>query len=459
MVNSGSPRRWLVPALLIAAACGSGVSTAGSSPGQSRPADFSDPAPATNLQARAERGLAISPVPIKTEGLSAEDKLKVGLGSYIVNGPGTCTTCHSSPAGYLAGGNPFGVGPNQFVFSRNLTPDPDTGLQLNEWQFLDTLRTGRDRHPPADKMLIVMPWLNFRWMSEADLHAIYAYLKLIPAVKNQTPQDTKAAIPLPPFIPFPDSYTDGEVARALHYNGDYFAPLRGLNVSPLALPDDLANALISPPARTGQFDPDRVNRLGTGSYLVNAMVGCNDCHTSPDRAGNKINTAAFFTGGTVFTVPPPLQPLFHQVRAMSANLKGPNHGFFNEAGDSWTRFQSLILTGTHVDETPARPLGFPMIVIAGSIKNLIEPDLHDVYDYVKSLPNTTGASDVERQPYAVLCAADADCGGAGQTCSVATHECVGKACSVDSDCGACQTCGGGTCQAPAATSLCVATSR
>jgi hypothetical protein len=73
---------------------------------------------------------------------------------------------------------------------------------------------------------------------------------------------------------------------------------------------------------------------------------------------------------------------------------------------------------------------------------------------VKRVPNTTGATDVERQSYARWCATAADC-AAGESCTDATHECFGKACSADADCDACQTCSANACQAALATSPCV----
>lgn len=408
---------------------------------------FSTPPPSKDNDARAARGLQVSPVPIDTKNLSAEDRLKVGIGSYIVNGPGLCTGCHTSAAGFLSGGTPFPLGGGKVVFARNLTPDPATGLQLNEWQLLDTLRTGRDRHAPGDRMLVVMPWLYFRWMSEADMHAIYAYLRAIPPVRNAVPPDNKEGLPLPAALPFPDAYTDGAVDRALNYNGDYFAPLRGENIAPFAMPATVKGAALE--------------SYSTGSYIVNSMAQCSDCHTNPDRSPDqrKLNFGAWLTGGTVFDIQGPPRMIFRQVRSMSANLKGATHGFFNEPADSFERFQNLIRSGTHVDETPPRPLGFPMAVVAKDLSVLIDSDLRAVYDFVKAAPSITGAADVERQPYAVLCAVDTDCGGGGQTCSLATHECIGKACTSDADCGACQTCGGGTCKAPAPDSACVASGR
>jgi hypothetical protein len=427
----------------VAAACASS-----SPPPDPQPADTAQAASDLHgdvalLRRRAERGLAITPVPIDTSSLSDEERTRVGLGSYIVNGTAVCGGCHSSPAGFLAGGNPFGVGPaGQVVYSRNLTPDANTGLTLSRHEFRRVMRTGKDlKHDPT-KMLIVMPWLYFRYMSDADLDAIYAYLRRIPAVDNAVLLDDKHDLALPPDVPFPGSYVDGEVPRPLpddeHRSFDF---RRGL--------------AISPEAQTGKLHGFRLREYGVGAYIANSMTTCNECHTDPDRnATLRIDTSAYLTGGTVFAVPPPLQPVSHQLRSMSANLKGAAHGFFNEQGDSYDRFRALIHAGAHVDETPARPLGFPMNLVATNLTNVLEEDLRAVYAYVKRMPSTSGASDVERRRYARWCAVAGDC-DALELCAPSTHECFGKACSADADCDACQTCSAGRCQAALATSACV----
>lgn len=124
---------------------------------------------------RATRGFEISPVPIDTRGKSSDRIVQVGYGSYLVNAASDCAGCHSTPAGFLAGGNPFALDRNgHVVFARNLTPDPMTGMHLTEDQFVEALRTGRDFHPRSAGMMVVMPWLFFRWASDGDLRAIYA---------------------------------------------------------------------------------------------------------------------------------------------------------------------------------------------------------------------------------------------------------------------------------------------
>jgi hypothetical protein len=249
-------------------------------------------------------------------------------------------------------------------------------------------------------------------------------------------------------------YTDGDVTRKLKGAHQSFSPRRGLSISPLALAS----------GRHGDDDEEQGGRsgrsVGLGSYIVNAFAHCNDCHTHPDRTanGSKVNTASFLTGGTVFATPPPLKPILKYVRATSANLLGSAHGFFQEPDDSYARFRSIIKTGTLVDETPPRPLAFPMNLVAPNLAKLLEDDLRAVYDYAKAVPATTGPSDVAHQPPARWCSTASDC-RSGESCT--SGECTGGTCAGDLDCGTCQTCdsGGSVCQAPAAGSLCVLTSQ
>ena len=72
-------------------------------------------------------------------------------------------------------------------FAANLTPDAETGLGTwTEQQFVDTLRNGR--HQGRGRQLLPpMPWPVFGQMDDADLKAMFAYLRTVPAVKNKVP--------------------------------------------------------------------------------------------------------------------------------------------------------------------------------------------------------------------------------------------------------------------------------
>ncbi len=72
------------------------------------------------------------------------------------------------------------------------------------------------------------------------------------------------------------------------------------------------------------------------------------------------------------------------------------------------------------------------------------------------MPARTGANDKKIQGIARFCGKDADCNtAAGETCNVATKECVGKTCATKDDCDACQSCTATKCAAPAAGDACL----
>jgi mono/diheme cytochrome c family protein len=80
------------------------------------------------------------------------------------------------------------AGPWGVSFTANLTPDPETGL--GRWtvkDFVDTIRTGRHMGRGRE-ILPPMPIPVYSQMSDADLEAMFAYLRTIPPVKNRVPE-------------------------------------------------------------------------------------------------------------------------------------------------------------------------------------------------------------------------------------------------------------------------------
>jgi len=82
-------------------------------------------------------------------------------------------------------------GPWGVSFAANLTPDPDTGMSMNERNFVTALKTG-SHLGSARPILPPMPWNWYGQLPDDDLKAIYAYLKSIPPLKNLVPA------PIPP---------------------------------------------------------------------------------------------------------------------------------------------------------------------------------------------------------------------------------------------------------------------
>jgi hypothetical protein len=90
--------------------------------------------------------------------------------------------------GALTNGHLTGwAGPWGKSFARNLTPDTTTGL--GSWTdkiFIKAIRTGKDMGE-GRPILPPMPWDMYRVMPDADLKAIFAYLKSLPPIVNAIP--------------------------------------------------------------------------------------------------------------------------------------------------------------------------------------------------------------------------------------------------------------------------------
>lgn len=423
--------------------------------------------PAPALSTRAQKGLSVSPFVVSTAGLTAAQQEQLGVGSYLVNVVGGCTDCHDQTVAgspptvkYLAGGTkyplPAMAGANTFVYARNLTSDPNVGMRLTEAQFIESMRTGRDfKSASTSELMYVMPWFASRWASEDDLKAMYAYLKIVPAVNNAVGADAKGLAAQVTPVMFPATYNEGDVSRPLPADPNPQDPLsaqRGLALQPLADPPELAT-----------LSAEQKNAYGRGSYLV-TIGGCNDCHTNPARDLNplsptfmKLTTMAFLTGGATFTVPPALAPVLKQTRTMAANLIGANNGLKSRL--SAAQFRELMIQNRHVASVGTAPLGWPMPPV---YKNLVDEDFSAIYLYLTTVKGPSGSFDKVTQDYARYCTSTADCNvAAGETCDTTYSQCVGQTCtaaSVATACNACQTCtasGNTKCAAPSPTSTCV----
>lgn len=412
------------------------------------PGDKGEPGAPSGLSERARHGLAISPVGVNLDGKTGDEIEQIGHGSYLVNAAGGCDDCHATrrmdgTSLFLGGGTRFPLPPSlgTAVHATNLTPDAVHGMKLGEAQFIEALETGKDFHVEGAS-LMVMPWPVFRWLSTADKKAMYAYLRAIPAVENPVPEAMKNVIPP---LPMPTIYDEGDVDRPLppEEAPDPDNMLRGFAIQPLDEPADLPAMPVGTQAL-----------FGRGSYLVNAIGACNDCHTNPMRDLEsprlEINTAQYLSGGAVFEVPPGLDMALGQRRTMASNLTGATHGY----DESFSEFVATITQGVRADEPGQPPLGWPMPWFV--YRNMTLEDLEAVYVYITTVPRRTGVNDKVTQPIARYCSEDAGCAGPGETCEQATNECVGAACVDDVTCGACQTCGALTCDAPGADSACKA---
>ena len=99
--------------------------------------------------------------------------VNAAYGKYLAT-VGGCTGCHL--ADLSGGGGPPPGAPN-------ITPDPQTGIgHWTEADFFRALRTGmRPNRTPIDQ---TMPWVAAGQMTDAEIRAVWMYLRSVPAKSN-----------------------------------------------------------------------------------------------------------------------------------------------------------------------------------------------------------------------------------------------------------------------------------
>ena len=136
----------------------------------------------------------------------------------------------------LAGGRVFDLGPAGVVFTKNITPDEQTGIGLwTKEQIKLAIKSGIDNEGKV--LFPVMPYHVYNGMADADLESVILYLQSVRAVNNPVPERTASTEGLP-----------------------------------------------TPPFQTGIVAPDASDQAARGAYLVNSIMGCTDCHTPVDPA-------------------------------------------------------------------------------------------------------------------------------------------------------------------------------
>jgi hypothetical protein len=83
-------------------------------------------------------------------------------------------------------------GPWGVSFAANLTPDQNTGMGIwTQEMFVNAMRKGR--HMGVSRPILPpMPWQDLAVLSDADLIAVYTYLRTIPPIVNHVPDPIPA---------------------------------------------------------------------------------------------------------------------------------------------------------------------------------------------------------------------------------------------------------------------------
>jgi hypothetical protein len=128
--------------------------------------------------------------------------------------------------------------------------------------------------------------------------------------------------------------------------------------------------------------------VGLGSYLVNAVGGCNDCHSSPSYASGgspylgqpkQFNNTTYLGGGGT-----PFGPVF-----IPRNLT-PDKTGRPEGGASFGEFISVIRTG--IDPDHAHPTFGPYLQVMPwpVYQSMTDSDLRAIYEYLSAIPCVEG---------------------------------------------------------------------
>ena len=127
--------------------------------------------------------------PPLVEPLPKDPSLEVRRGWYLTRIAG-CSDCHTPllphgrrPASLVFAGGMSFHGPFGVAVSLNITPSASGIGSMTEAEFSRTLRTGRV-DGTGRTLSPVMPYDRFKNLKEADIRAIYAYLRTVPPVPH-----------------------------------------------------------------------------------------------------------------------------------------------------------------------------------------------------------------------------------------------------------------------------------
>jgi len=298
--------------------------------------------------------LSATQAPETTAFRARETPARLQRGRYLVEGPMHCFACHSELNWKAAGAPPLpgkkgagGVFPDEAIppfklIVPNIRPDKESGAGTwTDAQFERALRQGIGHD--GRKLLPLMPYMNFRQLSNEDLASIIVYLRSIPAVKNPL-----AKTPLPPPV---------------------------------------TQSLLSLPPTGPVPRPDLSTPAKHGAYL--AMISeCDGCHTPLDEKMQPM-MALNMAGGGRFKGP------WGEITPANITPDASGIPYYDEA-----LFVQVMRTG-HVKTRKLNSL-----MLTGYFKKMTDEDLKALFAYLKTLkPIAHRVDNTEPPTYCKLCRA------------------------------------------------------
>jgi mono/diheme cytochrome c family protein len=268
-----------------------------------------------------------------SHGSSAQDASVVARGEYLARAS-DCIACHSKPGERpFAGGRPMAT-PFGTLYSPNISPDRETGI--GAWtadEFYKMMHTGRSRS--GELLYPAMPFTAYTKMTRADVDAIFAYLKTVPAIRQPN---------RPHALRFP--YNDRKLLlgwRALYFTEGEYQP-----------------------------NPAKSKEWNRGAYLAEGPGHCSMCHTPINALGGSSRSAAY-EGGLI-----PMQDWY--APSLTSN---------REAGlGEWSIGEISDLLQAGVSDRGA--VYGPMAeVVHNSLQYMSDADIRAMAVYLKDLPGST----------------------------------------------------------------------
>lgn len=272
-------------------------------------------------------------------------------GQYLATALCGCMECHSprdwskhgAPlTGPIGSGAPFMVqGTPGTVIAPNLTPDPETGS--GNWSDDQLARAIREGIGHDGRTLFpIMPYQNFRHMSDEDLASIVVYLRSLPPARHPLPRTE---------IIFPVKYLVRSAPEPI--------------TSPVSAPDP-------------------TDHMAWGKYLV-TLGGCNDCHTVTDKG--KPLPGMELAGGAVF------DGAWGEVAAANITPDPSGISYYDE---------NLFIETMRTGFVKAREL--KAIMPYNSYGNLTDDDLKTMFAYLRTVKPVKHLVDNTEPPtYCRLC--------------------------------------------------------
>jgi mono/diheme cytochrome c family protein len=281
---------------------------------------------------------------------ASTDPAIIKRGEYLVYGPAHCVECHSTsideidrasergarPA--LSGGMKFAAAPLGAMYSKNITPDVETGIgRYTDGQIARMLRWSV-RPDGRASVRLLMPYGD---MSDADIVAILSYLRTQPAVSHRVPDSEWSIV--------------GKVVKSF---------------APVFQPRTEAHPAPQPPQGP---------TAARGAYLARSVANCAACHTERDP----VSFAAIrpeFAGGNE------MEPAERDGVDRHVWFRTPN--LTPAAGSALSKFPDRDTFIARFQRGGRQHPGSPMPWEAFGTMNA--DDLAALYEFLHSLPSQKG---------------------------------------------------------------------